>query len=542
VTAGLPIPRLHEGLISATASAAARSIAARGAVLSLAREVLRVMLVTRSVKLAAVVLAVGGVVSGSGLVGLSEGPGDQPGDPAVGTPAAVKGEGSEGAVATVPVKAGPWTVTLSERGSLEASREEAVISKVGLPTTIVKLAEEGRRVRKGDVIAELDSSALRDQLESRERVKTRSAEVAYQKTRLAREVSEIALVEYQKGIYPQELAGIAAEVAAAEEAVRRGQSRLERVKRAQQRVRDLGERGRSAADVVAELSLDNQIDDAEQTLGRERANVEGSKLKKKVLEEFRGPKTLKELMVEIEKARSDELDAQNALEKARKEQARQERWIADCTLRAPIDGVVVHADALEGPGIGGRRPAVEEGVTVRDRQVIVKIVDVDAPMKLNMKAHESIVDQLQPGQEATVKVDAYPGRTFRGTVRQVAPRPDPTTGFNEGIKLYTTLLYLEGGFGGLRPGMTAQAEVVLARVEDAVTVPETAVVKIGGPWYVAVKSGDSFEFRKVTLGKAGNGLVQVTEGLKEGDAVVPDPRALLGAKEGPAAKAAKAKK
>ena len=78
---------------------------------------------------------------------------------------------------------------------------------------------------------------------------------------------------------------------------------------------------------------------------------------------------------------------------------------------------------------------------------------------------------MQEGQEATFTVDAYPDRTFQAQVAEVrfAPR---TVG---GVVTYETILTVDNDDLLLRPGMTATADIVVGRVDDAVLVPNAAL-------------------------------------------------------------------
>ena len=70
-----------------------------------------------------------------------------------------------------------------------------------------------------------------------------------------------------------------------------------------------------------------------------------------------------------------------------------------------------------------QRPQIEEGATVRERQLIVRIYDLTSPMQVNAKVAEAMVDQDQPGQKAEVKVDAFPGESSRARSSRLRPSP-----------------------------------------------------------------------------------------------------------------------
>lgn len=133
-----------------------------------------------------------------------------------------------------------------------------------------------------------------------------------------------------------------------------------------------------------------------------------------------------------------------------------------------------------------------------------------------------------PGQKARIKVDAFPDLTLSGEVIDVAPLPDPTSIFNSDIKVYTTRIRIDGNTGYLRPGLSAQAEILVLERDNALSVPVQALLQYDGKEHVAVKQPDGgFEWRDVSLGDANDTEVEVKEGINPGDHVALDPTHLL---------------
>src|SRR5204862_2736456 len=101
---------------------------------------------------------------------------------------------------------------------------------------------------------------------------------------------------------------------------------------------------------------------------------EQAESKLKVLMDYTKAKTIKELRSEVEKSRSDELAKQATWELEKGKEDKLERQIAACTLRAPIDGLVVYANDPS-RSFGSNQPQDEEGATVRERQKSISIPD-----------------------------------------------------------------------------------------------------------------------------------------------------------------------
>ena len=114
-----------------------------------------------------------------------------------------------------PVRLGALPITVSEKGALESSRNQDAYCNVEGTTTIIMILPEGTRVTKGQLVCELDSAALNDQLIN-QKITTKSAKANFQNATLTREVAEIGVVEYEEGIYKQDLATVKGEIKLAE--------------------------------------------------------------------------------------------------------------------------------------------------------------------------------------------------------------------------------------------------------------------------------------------------------------------------------------
>ena len=149
-------------------------------------------------------------------------------------------------------------------------------------------------------------------------------------------------------------------------------------------------------------------------------------------------------------------------------------------------------------------------------------------MRVDALAREAWVDQIEPGMTVRVKVDAFADVTLPGTVESVAPRPDPRVS-DRGLKLYRTNVGIaKGKMEGLRPGMTAAVDIVIAELDNVLSVPVQAVVQYDKKDHVAVRTpGGRLEWREVTLGRTNEQAIEVKAGLKPGEAVVVEPGPLL---------------
>jgi HlyD family secretion protein len=513
---------LSPALVDSTMKTAIRFVSCRtivpGTASTLAQGVLSSMHLTHWLKVVSAVLVVAATTSGVGLLaqrgrrGAERGPGEQ-----------VQGARADDAPATA-VKPGKLRVTVSERGSLEALRYEHAYCLVEGRTTIVQLLPEGTPVKKGQIVCELDSAALRDQL-TNQQITVKSAEASYRNAKLTREVAEIAVVEYREGIYRQDLAVLTDAVTAAETAIQKADARMKRTQLARQRLRDTlaSKRATSTpADIVAELDIEDRLESAELTLLRERMLLEQARSKQGLLEKITFPKMMRELKDEVERARSAELAKKATWDLEIAKARKLEKQVLNCTIKASSDGTLVLAN--DPSRLPGRPTIIEEGVAVRERQRILSVVDLNGPMLVNTKVHESQVDKLAQNMKAKIHVDAFASETLDGTVIEISPLPDSTNFFSSDIKVYTTRVKIDQPLPGLKPGMTARVEILVSELDNVLSVPVEAIVRYDDKDHVAVKKSDGgIDWREVTLGLSNGKFVEIKQGINSGDVVIGKP-------------------
>jgi len=415
-------------------------------------------------------------------------------------------------VITYTVRPMALAQTVVERGSLESQKNEDVYCNVEGQTTIISIKPEGSRVTKGELVCELDSAALSDSL-TNQQITTKSAAANYENAKLTREVAEIAVVEYVEGIYVQDLQTVEGEIKLAESDLSRSEDRVDWARR-------MFDKGY--------VSLAQKISE-ELALKKARFTLEQSQSKRKVLVDYTRGKTIKELQSEVEKARSDELAKKATMELETSKEKKLERQIAACKLKAPNDGLVVYANDPS-RAFGSNQPQIEEGATVRERQKIFSLPDINK-MQVNTKVHESQIDKVGPNMKAKILVEAFAEQKLNGTVLDVQPLPDPTSFFSSDIKVYTTHVKIDESLAGLRPGMNAQVEILVDRRENVLAVPINAILQFDGKDHVTKRLDERYERVVVELGPSNERFVQVIKGVTEGDVVVLNPRSLMSEEE-----------
>ncbi len=198
---------------------------------------------------------------------------------------------------------------------------------------------------------------------------------------------------------------------------------------------------------------------------------------------------------------SDEID-RLAAELAAKQGALElaQATLADRTVIAPFAGT-----------LGIRRVGV--GTMVSSGTPLVPLARLD-PMQVAFAVPEVHLAALKLGLTVRAATPAWPGRIFIGTVAAVDP------GADERSRAVAAVAVLANPDRALRPGMALTVELVVERIEQAVTVPEAALVMQGGSAFVWRIIDGKAKRTTVVAGLRQPGQVQIRSGLEAGEPVV----------------------
>ncbi|MCX5656561.1 MAG: hypothetical protein NTY65_18140, partial [Planctomycetota bacterium] len=190
--------------------------------------------------------------------------------------------------------------------------------------------------------------------------------------------------------------------------------------------------------------------------------------------------------------------------------------LAKCTITAPQPGMVVYDTS---GGRSDRVIAIEPGATVRHQQNLIKLPDM-SEMVVKVKLHESVVKQAVGEAPAYITIDALPKDRLTGKVTKIAVMPDRSQWWlNPGLKTYVTEITLDRTPEGLKPGMSAQVEVLVDTRGDVLQVPVSAVFVDQGFQVAYVKTPTGVETRRIEVGLSNDRMVEIAKGLTENEEV-----------------------
>jgi len=344
--------------------------------------------------------------------------------------------------ATFAAKRGPLTISVLESGTIKAREQIIIKNEVEGRTSIITLIPEGTRVKKGDLLVELDTSTLEDTKIDQD-IRTQNAEASYinakenlavvknqaeadiDKAKLTFEFAQQDLDQYEQGKYPNERTAAENEITLRQEELKRAEETLTW----SQKLYDNKyiSQAELMADQLAVTRSKNDLVLAQNNL--------------KLLGDFTYHRTMAQLQSDVkqakmalerteQKAKADVVQAEADLKAKDAEYQRQkdklskiENQLGKTKIYAPADGLVIYATSAQTGGFRGSQQPLEEGQEVRERQELIYLPTTESAMA-EVPIHESSLQKVRIGLPAIITVDALPGKKFLGRMESIAPLPD----------------------------------------------------------------------------------------------------------------------
>jgi HlyD family secretion protein len=401
-------------------------------------------------------------------------------------------------------------ITVTAEGNVESASNIEVKCRVAGGSTILWIVEDGKIVEEGEEIIRLDTSAIDDKLNS-QRIVYEKALATQIQAQEDFEAAKISVREYEEGTFIEQFKQVEADIQIAMENLRSAENQLDYSKR-------MVRKGFTS-------SLQREAD--EFAVGRAKLDLDAANTRKKVLVEFTKLKTLKDLEAKREAAaarlRSEQAGLQ--LEKARLDRLQEQ--LKNCVITAPKKGMIVYANDSDRGGRGGGDPSraaqVEEGALVRESQALVRLPDL-SKMRVKVSIHESHVDKIRVGMPAHVVIQ---DQGHDGRVLSIANQPASGSWFSAKVKEYATMVSIDGESTNLKPGMTAKVTILVDDLTDALCLPVSAIVEQRGQFFCWAKTPEGPERRPLKLGRTNDKLIEIVDGVREGETVFRNPRAVV---------------
>ena len=360
-----------------------------------------------------------------------------------------------------------FVISVRTRGEIRSTRSMMLTAPQVPSPKIVRLAESGKPIKKGEVVIEFDT-AQQEQffLERSTTVRTADSEIVQTKAshKITNENDAMQLMTAQFNLKRAELEASKAEI-------------LSEIEGKKNRINV----GISEGQLV-QVKTSIKANEVSQTVDLERL-------------QSRKDKTVRDM----ERAKG---------------------YLEKMVIRAPIDGIVnILPNSRAQGNFGSSPPPFKEGDAVSTGVSIAEIPDL-SEMRIELKLEEVDRGKVQLGQRVRIRVDAIPEREFTAKLDWISPIA--SLNFRRGgmsEKSFPARATLENLDSRLRPGMSATAEVIIESEPGRLLIPIKASFMHNGKPAVYVQRGQQFLIRNIEVGKRNENDLIVTGGLQEGEIV-----------------------
>jgi RND family efflux transporter MFP subunit len=427
-----------------------------------------------------------------------------------------------------------FDVKITKDGELQAVNNIDITCQVEGSKTIQTLVKEGATVKKGDVLVTMDGSAiqqkiddttldlqkadadlinakeLRDIQESQNAANLEAAQVALT-------LAQLSLQGYVDGTYPQSVANAQADLDTAQITLKTKQEDYEQDQKL------LAKGYTNAADVK----------DKENALVDARNGLKKAETAMMVLTKYTHPSDLAEKKNDLSQAEkklartkrenalammqhdADVKAHQQSLDTLKRRMDHYKEQLADCTITAPADGLVVYSSSAD----RWSNNPIQEGATVHNQQSLLRLPDTST-MKAIVRIQEGQVRRVREGQRATVRLgpDMPP---LGATVSKISVLADNSQRFwNPDLKEYPVDIVLDSTPKNLKPGMSVSAEIFIRRLNNVIAVPLASLYSVGNDAYVFVNKDGKPVPVKVKVEDTNDTHAAIESGLTAGQDVL----------------------
>jgi HlyD family secretion protein len=398
------------------------------------------------------------------------------------------------------VESGDISLVFSYSGSLEPKDELNIVP--GAAGRIAEvLVEVGDTVKKGDVLAVIEDDTYQTQVKQAEAA-VEAAKINLAKMQIGSRPEEIAAAQAAVQLSKASLNDIsnvdddertqaASNLAKAQAALKRAQTEYDKIAWAG----EVGSTPQALALQDATISYETALAAYNKQTNPSDSQLAPSMLQVAQAELALALKVQPYRQIDFAQAAVGIKQAEAALEAAKLQ-------IAETTIRAPFDGVISDLSITEGSRVSQQAP-------------IAHLMSTE--LEANIGVQESLISQVKDGQDASLRVTAYPGQEFPGVVTSISPSADPQS------RTFSAKVTPTDGQELLRSGMFADVSILAQENKNTILAPREAIVQGDSgqqPSVFVVNKDNSVEERTVTTGLYDDTRIEILQGLKAGEMVV----------------------
>jgi RND family efflux transporter MFP subunit len=431
------------------------------------------------------------------------------------------------------VKRQTLKIVLTERGTLKAKNSTKIVCEAH--GKIAQLIDEGKSVKKGEVLVELDKDDTQNRLEQYENqitqleaeLKSATTEELIQvgqnktdieKAQLNLEVARVELRKHKEATVP----------------ARERELKL-KIEEAEIKLKDAKDELKVTEELFKEdFSTAYDVEQAKLALKRAENDVETAKMnwesyrdydlpletKKKesaVTEAERGLQRAEkraEAQLSAKKARVQQKNVQ--LSRVRSHIKRTKKQLDKMTIEAPTDGTVLYGD----PDNPWNVENIKVGGQVWHNMTLMTLPD-PSEMAAVVQVHEADIDKVKLKMPAFITSEMQKDVIYDGEVIKIGTVANAGRRWGgDNVKRFKVELTLKGENLNLKPGTSARVEIQIGEVPDVLAVPIQAVFAKEGKHYCFRSNGGKPERIEVQPGKSNESFVEIESGLDEGDRIL----------------------
>ena len=196
-----------------------------------------------------------------------------------------------------------------------------------------------------------------------------------------------------------------------------------------------------------------------------------------------------------------------------------EDQLASCIIRAEKPGLVAYGGTNQNYYTTRYYESIAEGATLKFGQPIITIPDM-SKLGVDVNIHESNIKKVSLDQKVFITAESVPDKVLEGRVSKVAVLPDSNASrYNPSLKVYPATVEISGNNDFLKPGMSAQVEILVDELVEVNFVPVQAVFTENDEHFVFIKRAGGYDRHPVTIGQHNTEYIEIRNGLEEGDIV-----------------------
>lgn len=425
-------------------------------------------------------------------------------------------------------------ITVTEAGTLQAVDEEVIKNRLNGQSLIISIVPEGSKVKKGDLLVELDPAEAKKQLQQIQlELETNKSSLITAKNDLLIEKSTIESEqrEARKQIEFAKMDRTKFEELDKKQQIREAKSKItteqENLKITEQKYTwsiKLAEKG---------FETKSQVDRDKLELSNREKSLESAISRLQMLEKFDLPKMDVELSSSVTEANKkyERLLKQgdSKLSRAQGKLAAAERklnvnqtqlketqeQLQHTKLYAPVDGIVIYPSRQH-----RGQDSIEEGAKVSKNRSLISIPNLQK-MKVVVKIPEFHISKMKKNQDAFVSIESISDKRYKAKISKVNPLPDKTNSWlGDEEKLYRVEMIITDKLPDVKPSISAKAEIIITDLKDVFYIPLHAIRSEKDKHYCYIKDGDQHQKTAIKIGLMNNSFAEITNGVSNGDKIL----------------------